>query len=751
MSSQQAVLQVIYPPSAAPSFNMDYYLNNHVSMVKKLWEPQGLEECIVTSGVKDAGYHVQTTLVWKDLESLENVKNADVARDDAKNFTNVPPYRWCDPTRPCHSCHRLGVPCIPRKRSGSDAVAPSAPEQRTNDNANSSKIANPEEETVVLPETSIIDVSTRMCTSQKLAIGVEYDTSALPGGKLSPFSFPSRQIPWQDIIGLSLPSKQSLDHLVDTFFTSVDWFMMIFHETTFRQRYEDLMTSIYIPSEDNINFLWITLLVFGLGAHYSSLTPQSTDQQLKMKQFSKEIIARIEQQFLKIIDSPDEEAVQICVLLGSFFLFNGRPTSGLGILGSGIKIAQVLRLHREPVSTEMSASRLESRRCSWWALEIFDKYAAIAFGRPCSIDDSDCDVNTISDLQSNTTDGPRQKEHLDYHRWKFRLYRIVGPFLGRRIQTNRLESVKALHEQLTSWQKELPKELRLDLYKDKDKDDSQTPSLLQMQALALQLTYDNIQIILHRSLAFGSGSSSQESQSLHLPSSALSREQLFQSALRTSNLKDYSHVLHACATTHAAMHVGICLFTAGVVLCSFAISEPLSATSEAAKNGVTNILRFQHDPLLNQHLLSAQSVRILEDLVKVLMHSEQSFIVGDNLGGSRSGQSTTEANARTRSSSQNASANLSSQSEIDRKDYETSNISQEEPPAHSDNNTNEPSNDIFDGTNFSIGPELDLLSMDSATGVMWTGGNPYLIDPNFADASQLWLWSTNPDRQPFSE
>lgn len=133
------------------------------------------------------------------------------------------------------------------------------------------------------------------------------------------------------------------------------------------------MTSIYIPSEDNINFLWITLLVLGLGAHYSSLTPQSNDQQLKMRQFSKEIIARIEQQFLKIIDSPDEEAVQICVLLGSFFLFNGRPTSGLGILGSGIKIAQVLRLHREPASTEMSASRLESRRCSWWALEIFDK------------------------------------------------------------------------------------------------------------------------------------------------------------------------------------------------------------------------------------------------------------------------------------------------------------------------------------------------------------------------------------------
>lgn len=152
-----------------------------------------------------------------------------------------------------------------------------------------------------------------------------------------------------------------------------------------------------------------------------------------------------------------------------------------------------------------------------------------------------------------------------------------------------------------------------------------------MQALALQLTYDNIQIILHRSLAFGSGPQvSNTDRSIDdLPRSALSRKQLFESALRTSELNDYSHVLHACGKTHAAMHVGICLFTAGVVLCAFAISEPLSATSEAAKNGVMNILRFQHDPLLNEHLLSTQSVKILEDLVAVLLRSENSLIRGD--------------------------------------------------------------------------------------------------------------------------
>lgn len=39
--------------------------------------------------------------------------------------------------------------------------------------------------------------------------------------------------------------------------------------------------------------------------------------------------------------------------------------------------------------------------------------------------------------------------------------------------------------------------------------------------------------------------------------------------------------------------------------------------------------------------------------------------------------------------------------------------------------------------------------MDSAAGIMWTGGTPYFMDASLADASQLWMWSNNPDEQPF--
>lgn len=75
------------------------------------------------------------------------------------------------------------------------------------------------------------------------------------------------------------------------------------------------------------------------------------------------------------------------------------------------------------------------------------------------------------------------------------------------------------------------------------------------------------------------------------------------------------------------MHIGICLL-AGVVLCAIALSEPLSETSQRAKTGIMHILCLQQDGVSSKHLLTAQSVKILEDLVAVVMQSENRFILG---------------------------------------------------------------------------------------------------------------------------
>jgi hypothetical protein len=115
------------------------------------------------------------------------------------------------------------------------------------------------------------------------------------------------------------------------------------------------------------------MLVIALGAHYSALSPSPKQHTVNYRKLSKELLAKIEIRFLQIISSSTLETVQICILLGSFLLFNGRPNAGLGISGSGVKIAQVMGLHRERLWKELSPAKREERRRTWWALEVFDK------------------------------------------------------------------------------------------------------------------------------------------------------------------------------------------------------------------------------------------------------------------------------------------------------------------------------------------------------------------------------------------
>lgn len=117
--------------------------------------------------------------------------------------------------------------------------------------------------------------------------------------------------------------------------------------------------------------------MISLGAHYSSLASTPRFPGLNLKQLSVDLMAQVELRFLQLIGCATLEAVQICVLLGSYFLFNSRPNVGLGISGSGVKIAQVISLHRESTWRDKSAAVRETKRRTWWALEVFDKYVHI--------------------------------------------------------------------------------------------------------------------------------------------------------------------------------------------------------------------------------------------------------------------------------------------------------------------------------------------------------------------------------------
>ncbi|KAH8704165.1 fungal-specific transcription factor domain-containing protein [Talaromyces proteolyticus] len=643
----------------------------------------------------------------------------------------------CDRHRPCQLCVRAGVPCVPSRNTGASPSSEQSVAVNTQASPSLDQTRSEDEERAVLPEQSIVELTTKIVPHGYPA----YDTSALPGGKEMEGSVSASAQSWQDTIGLLLPPREVLDTLLDQFFNSVNWFMMIFHEEHFRQRYENFLTSTQGVNPIDNNFLWLALLALGLGAHYSSLGRSSDQDEFSLRRFSETIFTRVENKFCRIIGSPNVEAVQVCILLGSFHLFNGHPTSGIGILGSGVKIAQIIGLHRESMWKGISDINREVRRRSWWALEVFDKYAAIAFGRPCTIDESDCSVEPPADVRLEGQLISDQSALLEYHRQKFKLYRLMGPFLGRRSQTDRLETVNNLHGQLLLWQMQLPASLRLQTYKDDAP--SEKPSLCQLQALALQLTYDNLQIILHRSVAFGDSRHNMTcggtTDGGH--DSSLHREQLLLSALRTSELVQYNHILQACRRTHAVMHVGICLFTAGIVLCAVILSEPLSLSSQKAKLGIMAIIRLHQNSFPDRQLLSAQSMKILEDSVAAVMQFEQQLI----LGGLRPRSPNTRPRNLIEADVVASASQDSGHGTLPAADNEAFLTPLQEVFAQhlqggalGIESTNEIMNDQTP-QNFS-GSYEEYLMLGPPT-FSWDGGLYSTLDPDSADANQLWLWS----------
>lgn len=149
-----------------------------------------------------------------------------------------------------------------------------------------------------------------------------------------------------------------------------------------------------------------------------------------------------------------------------------------------------------------------------------------------------------------------------------------------------------------------------------------------MQALNLQLTYNNLQIILHRTAAFQYNDKECKFRSSNTKNNT-SLQQLLDSAMDISELYKYSSTLHASRRTHADMHIGITLFTAGVVLCAICLSQPITAISSRAKTGVMHIIRMcRNASSSNQHLVSTQSLSILDSLVTVVLRLETDLITG---------------------------------------------------------------------------------------------------------------------------
>ena len=240
-----------------------------------------------------------------------------------------------------------------------------------------------------------------------------------------------------------------------------------------------------------------------------------------------------------------------------------------------------------------------------------------------------------------------------YFKYKIKLYQISSPIIGdlyfhRSSSVSELASkVYRIDKELSDFFSSLPPEMRLeDLSRDPNEPATTSTRPFMLQALALQIAYDNVQILLHRPLLsqdlrnFKADSGSSDSQhSIYSPSQRhlantaqlspqhvhqillASRDKCWESAIRSSKLGQYHQCLSSARDSHAAAFLGINLFTAGMVLCVVALSRPLSSEAQMAKQAVARIMSLSRF-LSGKARLSAQTTKILKDLVRLIVEKE---------------------------------------------------------------------------------------------------------------------------------
>ena len=92
------LVTAMYPNQSGSNFNMDYFLQTHIPLVKERWSSMGLENVRLVRGVGtadggEAPYRVMTLMTFRSLQDFQSAAGAHAAEiiGDVPNFTDAPP------------------------------------------------------------------------------------------------------------------------------------------------------------------------------------------------------------------------------------------------------------------------------------------------------------------------------------------------------------------------------------------------------------------------------------------------------------------------------------------------------------------------------------------------------------------------------------------------------------------------------------------------------------------------------------
>ena len=505
-----------------------------------------------------------------------------------------------------------------------------------------------------------------------------------------------------------LPISEAATLLVDNYFDKVHWFMLLFHQREFRASLDELYAGNHpatqTPQQGDGYVGYITVL---LATCALSLRYISPDQHRRLKSLGidpqstrEKILDALRLRLLDILALGSLEAVQTCVLLGSYYLYHGEPELAWPLCGCALRLSQALELHRQPrqsfqvsdPGSILSPKVIEARKRCWWAVHEIETFCSMIYGFPLSISDADCDVEPLDpfDPWSIAADGQASSPNLPtlllYKCSMSELSKIVKSAIeelyGSRQDAKRqtkdepaserttrvqalVKKVASLETKLTQWYSNLPSKLKLGKFAvsqsesrrkpeahHRDTNDSSIATsnfdehLFRLQALALKLAYENARILIHRPLlsykaSLPSSSRSDPSGSSQDPFT--SSIHVCRDAALQISCAGNTQTFKEASTTYALNFISLHILTAGVTLCIMASLSPLSQDSLESKLGIRRLMEIQAS--LKDSLVASQGLAILKKLSFLVMEKETKTMLA--FGTSNIEQESTDTNLQT--------------------------------------------------------------------------------------------------------
>lgn len=182
--------------------------------------------------------------------------------------------------------------------------------------------------------------------------------------------------PVSELIGIELPPRPACDKLLDIYFVTVHWFSLVVYEPTFRKRYEAIISSGSARSADR-PFLLLLVMVLVMSCQYGhDMADEDLQNAVNLNDMRVGYLKVVRQNFMDLLDEDSLEFVQICTLLGSYWLYWGKPRSSFTILGAAVKSAQAISLHRQAnwrIANSDTDMVEESKRI-WWTIYTWDRW-----------------------------------------------------------------------------------------------------------------------------------------------------------------------------------------------------------------------------------------------------------------------------------------------------------------------------------------------------------------------------------------